>query len=122
MSDFTVPGLVAISLIILAIVPAMIAGSKGYPGAGWYFLSLIIWPIGLTGAVLLPAKGTLLDRMRTDGQTGYSVSYDDAGRWYWYDGVDWHRFQLTSDVSPAPAAQQVAIPDPSKRQKSARRR
>lgn len=45
--------------IVMAVVVAMVAKSKGKGAIGWFFYGLLVWPIGLVHALLLrQAEGT----------------------------------------------------------------
>jgi hypothetical protein len=55
----------AIFFLIMAVIVAMVANSKGRYAFGWFFYGLLIWPIALVHALLL--KRVEPQRIQTEG-------------------------------------------------------
>lgn len=53
--------------VIMAVVVAMIAGSKGRSGFGWFIYGFLIWPVALVH-ILLSSRTVAADRRLAEQQ------------------------------------------------------
>lgn len=47
---------------VMGVVVAIVAGSKGRPWAAWLLYGLLLWPVALVHAIVMPASAEAIER------------------------------------------------------------
>ena len=67
--------------IVMGIIVAMIARSKGLSAIGWFIYGALIWPIALVHALLIkPSTGTIAPVPETSAATGAAARFLEEDR------------------------------------------
>jgi hypothetical protein len=78
-----------LTLAFYALIPALIASHKGYSFFAFWLLGMFTFLIALVVALVKTPKGKLLERASIDPVTGRWVTFDNAGKRFWFDRGDW---------------------------------